>query len=328
MLNTLYESEQEDQWHVERLDYNNYVNIVESKIRNVFSKGAFSELNAEKVVEVIYLIIYKKGSARFACTLGRGEDNVLRCPFSAPFGYLEEIKSKQSVSDFYRAAAAVNDYLDNANEKAVTITFPPLFYDNKIIGVWINALFQTGWKVEYFEINYAFHIPDIFENYESKIAHNARKNLRIAEQSGLQLVHCNTEFEKKEAYQIIKKNREMKGYPLRMSEEQVMKTIEIVKSDMYIVYFEGNGIASALVYEVTDDIVQVVYWGDIPGFSEKKPINFLAYELLKIYFKNGYNYLDIGPASEQGIADFGLCDFKDSIGCMRDLKIKMSRKTE
>ena len=60
LLNTLYESEQEDQWHVERLDYNNYVNIVESKIRNVFSKGAFSELNAEKVVEVIYLIIYKR----------------------------------------------------------------------------------------------------------------------------------------------------------------------------------------------------------------------------------------------------------------------------
>lgn len=316
---------QSDQWHVEKLDCDAFSKITTDKLKNIFNKSAFTELNVDKTAEIIYLIIYKKGSARFALTAGKGYDNVLRCPFSAPFGYPEEIKSLQSIGDYYHATAALNKYLEHLGIDIAEITLPPLFYDNDVISAWINAFTQNNWQIVYFEINYAFHIPEIIENYEAKIAHNARKNLRIAEHSGLQVTLCKSEDEKCEAYHIIKRNRESKGYPLRMSEEQVMRTIKVVNSSMYIVSLGSEKIASALIYEVTDKILQVVYWGDIPGYSDKKPINFLAYELLKIYSNKGYEYLDIGPATEQGIADFGLCDFKDSIGCKRSLKIKIKK---
>lgn len=327
ILIDLSTSEQDNQWHVEKHDFDTFSMITKDKQKNIFNKALFSELNADKISDIIYMIIYKKGSARFALTMGIGHDNELRCPFSAPFGYPEETKPTQSISDYYHAAIAINKYVDQLESHNVSITFPPLFYDNEVITAWVNALAQNGWVIDYFEINYAFHIPEILENYETKIARNARKNLRIAEHSGLQIVNCINESEKREAYHIIKKNREAKGYPLRMTEEQVMKTINLVNSDMYMVSLESENIASALVYEVTDNILQVIYWGDVPGYSDKKPINFLAYELLKIYSGKGYEYLDIGPATEQGIADFGLCDFKDSIGCKRCLKIRMSRRT-
>lgn len=325
LLIDLENREQDDQWHVEKLDFDSFLTITKDKQKNIFNSALFSELNADKTSGIIYMVIYKKGSARFALTMGWGHNDELHCPFSAPFGYPEEIKSPQSISDYYHAAVAINKYVDQLGARNVSITFPPLFYDNDIITAWVNALVQNGWGVDYFEINYAFHIPEVLENYETKIAHNARKNLRIAKHSGLQIMHCINESEKREAYHIIKKNREAKGYPLRMTEEQVMETINLINSDMYMVSLESENIASALVYKVTDNILQVVYWGDVPGHSDKKPINYLAYELLKIYSAKGYEYLDIGPATEQGIADFGLCDFKDSIGCKRCLKIRMNR---
>lgn len=38
----------------------------------------------------------------------------------------------------------------------------------------------------------------------------------------------------------------------------------------------------------SDGIVQVIYWGDIPGHSALKSVNFLAYELIRFYGARGF----------------------------------------
>ena len=87
---------------------------------------------------------------------------------------------------------------------------------------------------------------------------------------------------------------------------------------------DGNDIAAAQVFHVCEGIVQVIYWGDVPGYSVLKPINYLAYELINFYGERGFQYIDIGPSSEKGRPNYGLCDFKSSIGC--DLNAKFSFK--
>ena len=67
-------------------------------------------------------------------------------------------------------------------------------------------------------------------------------------------------------------------------------------------------------------MAQVIYWGNISKYNNYKSINYLAYELIKYYKKEGFDYLDIGPSSECGIPNYGLCDFKDSIGCELSVK--------
>ena len=67
--------------------------------------------------------------------------------------------------------------------------------------------------------------------------------------------------DKQRAYNIIKINRESKGYPLKMTEKQVMDTITVVPAHLYIVSDGNEDVAAALIYDVADSIAQIVYWG-------------------------------------------------------------------
>lgn len=43
-------------------------------------------------------------------------------------------------------------------------------------------------------------------------------------------------------------------------------------------------------------------------------------------FLGWLKYLDIGPSTENSIPNYGLCDFKESIGCRRSLKYTMVKE--
>ena len=45
-------------------------------------------------------------------------------------------------------------------------------------------------------------------------------------------------------------------------------------------------------------------------------MNLLAYLLAEHYQQRNFKVLDIGPSSSDGIPSPGLCNFKDSIGCI------------
>lgn len=293
-------------------------------IRNVFNTPRFNELNRDKVEDIHYILIKKENSPRFGVVFGKN-DTILKCPFSAPFGYIEMVKKDQPLEYFYEAVKEIEKLVSVEGITEISFLLPPDFYDNYSISAWYNVLSQSGYVVEYVDLNFSLHIPEIYPNYEAKIHHNAKKNLNIALKSGLQLREATTQADKSKSYDIIRQNREGKGYPLRMTEAQVMKTIALVPAHMYIVSAEAEDIAASLIYDVTPTIAQVIYWGDIPGHSEKKSINFLSYQLLQIYHDRGFEYLDIGPSTEDGQPNFGLCDFKDSVGCMRTAKVRFTK---
>lgn len=294
-------------------------------LKNIFNTTEFSELNRCKVDDIIYIIVYKNDSPRFGCVFGK-VGNEWKSPFSAPYGYIEPLKKEQTVANFEDALKAVEDVARENGCRKISITMPPAFYDNDVINTWYALMINSGWKEKYVDINFAMNVKHLAEDYAKKIHYNARRNLRIASEAGLKIIECKSLDEKRHAYNTIKINRESKEYPLRMSEEQVMKTIKFVPAHMYAVTDDSGMLAASLIYDVTDTTAQIVYWGDIPGCQEKKVINYLGYELLKIYSERGFSYLDIGPSTENGIPNYGLCDFKDSIGCERTAKLWLYRE--
>lgn len=292
---------------------------------NVFNSAMFCELNKSKVNELIYLCICKEKKPRFALAIGICND-VAKCPFSAPFAYPETIKKKMSLENYEEAIEAIEEYFKRKRIKEAIINFPPIFYDEEVISAWLNVLLRRGWSVDWVDISYSIFLKNqSLNDYMSSMDTNGRRNLKIADKQELSLRLCKNDDDIKLGYEIIEKNRNYKGYPLRMSLVQVMDTMQVVKSQMYIVESEGIGIAAALVYEINEKVAQLIYWGDIPGVTEKKSINFLARELFVIYRNRGYDYLDIGPSTEEGIPNYGLCAFKESIGCKRDLKFRMKK---
>lgn len=306
---------------VDRITYEQ----VTRNIKNVFNTAGFAELNRSKVDDLRYVIAYKGESPRFGCIFGIREDQWL-CPFSAPFGYMEPLKRDQTVENFEDALKAVESVAIEDGCVEMSMTLPPAFYDSDVINTWYAIMVNSGWKERLADISFALNINYLKDDYISKMHHNARKNYHIALKSGLKLWECKTPEDEIKAYNIIKTNRKSKGYPLRMSEEQVLDTIRIVPANMYIVSDATSDVASSLIYDVTHNIAQVIYWGDIPDCQDKKVINFLSHELLELYAGRGFSYLDIGPATEEGVPNYGLCDFKDSIGCERTAKFQMYKQ--
>lgn len=301
-----------------------YDELVKSEY--IFNSARFNQINIKKVDRIHYLVVSEKNKKYFGVCFGEVESE-LRCPFSAPFGVLETIKKNLDIQAVREAIEAINQYCLIRNFSKIQYALPPMFYDESYLSLILNAFLDKGFKIEYQDLNFHLDLDNIKKNiYMEMLPRNGRKNLRISQESGLEFHVCNGLGEIREAYEVIAINRKAKGYPLRMTFEQVMNTIQIVQSDFFLVRKGLTDIAAAQVFYVGDKTVQVIYWGDVPGNSHLKPINFLSFELINYYSDKQIKYIDIGPSTEYGKPNIGLCDFKFSIGCKASSKFILSKE--
>lgn len=285
-----------------------------------YNQISFHKLNESKVDQTAYLL-FKNSRYRLGLIVGI-EGKTMYCPYSAPFGIFEKLHEKVKISEIQESIACLMEYARERGVEKIYFKLPPLFYDEDFISKVSNVLYTNAFQLVSYDLNYHISLDkDLVENYQNRIAKNARKNLNIAEKSGLSIRRCESESEKLAAYNIIQINRKTKGYPLHMSWEQVKKTIEFMEHDFFLVNDGTLDIAAAVNFHVNQEVVQVIYWGDIPGVTEKKPINFLSHELMKYYYETNKKILDIGPSTVYSIPNNGLCDFKESIGCQTSPKL-------
>lgn len=289
---------------------------------SVFDGVGFSELNAAKVDAVKYLV-FNDDKDRFGLIAGV-KDGQLKAPFSAPYACFSEIGRNNKIASYGAVAPSLIEYAKSEGIKRIRITFPPSVYDESHIAKLYNSFYVAGFRIAGCDLNFQYDLRNFDEKYEMSIDPKARQKLRAAMRNGLV-------FERTEdiatAYAIIRANREAKNYPLWMTYENVLQTVAIVKADFFLVRAaSGEAIASAMVYEVSPDKVQVIYWGNLPGSDDQKPMNFLAYHIFDYYNKKRKSFFDIGPSTEFSVPNVGLCNFKQAIGC--DVSTKMTYEKE
>lgn len=283
-----------------------------NKYPHVYNTVDFSQLNQHKAEKLHFLMFYS-GGIRYGLILGERGDGCLCSPFSAPFGGFTSNKP-QNFEIIDDAVVALKKYAVQQG-RHIVITLPPLFYDEIQIPLFINAL-QRHAGTHFIDVNYHFQLSD-FAVYNTVMERNARKNLNHALKENLTFMHIRTDDVDgvKRAYAVIKANREELGYPLRMSLDDVLRTIDIIPADFFLLTHGGEDVAAAQVFHVTYNIYQVIYWGDRRQFSYLRPMNSLAYNIFDYYYRQGIEILDIGPSTEKGIPNYGLCNFKAGIGC-------------
>ncbi len=288
-------------------------------LSHVYNSASFAMLNESKVDGVHYLAI-AEGShkPRLGIVLGERGDSLLS-PFSAPFGGFVECEP-QSIEYMEEAVGLIVDYAD---EKHMTlrVILPPMVYDESQLSKWVSVFSRAGFRSE-IELNYHFSLSR-FPKYTSFIDRSARKNLNRSLKENFSLVHLDSADRDSvaRAYDVIRINREEHGYPLRMTFEQVWQTVDkVVHADFFVLTHDSDDVAAAQIFHVAPKIAQVIYWGDKRQYSSLRPMNYLAYALFEYYYKQGFKILDIGPATENGIPNYGLCKFKENIGCEATLK--------
>lgn len=277
--------------------------------QHAYNSAAFIALNSPKASEVRHLCI-ADSKPRLGLTVGIGHDGSLRAPFSAPFSGFD-FNRRQSAEVMIEAARLLR-----AELQGLSLTLPPAPYSPDMNFRTQAAFIAAGAKLN---VDWNFHIPLAGTDYSSLLLSPAKNKLRQALASPFALLKINEEPLR--AYEIIHRNRSQRGYPLRMSADDVINTTQgtnaPIKADFFVLTDGQTDIASAMVYRPTPNIAQVIYWGnDQEATGCDAPMNLLACQLASHYQTQGMEILDIGPSSSDGIPSAGLCDFKDSIGCI------------
>lgn len=268
--------------------------------RIVYNTASFNELNRAKAESVKAFLFYERGQLQAGQILGLS-NGVWKAPFSAPFSSLS-VKAEVDVDDLYKI-------LSKHVGRGLKLVWSPPFYP--------AVKPPKGFKT----VNdYNYHYPlSRFNEYENYLTRSGRYNHHRA------LKH-NFEFFKTEdvgrAYGIISENRKLMGYPLAMSLDEVMKTVKVVNADFFVMTLDGEDVASAMLYEVSPGIMQLIYWGDLPQGRSARTMNRLAWHVFNHYAteRDNISIIDIGPASTDGLKNEGLCQFKLSLGCVETLR--------
>lgn len=306
---------------IERLTSEEYASLF-PRPSHVFDSVEFSELNRGKCDDVHYLAWSDAdGKVRLGMILGERGDRLLS-PFSAPFGGCEPVGNSRL--EFYLSfTSELREYAGSLG-KTVRITLPPSIYgaDGNVEKLLCSAL-SAGFRVEYNDYNYHYPIKNRFPDFRKYASKSAIRNLLRALRMGFTFIPLSFSADNlSRVYEVVRSNHEALGYPVKMSEQQILDTSRVIDMDLFILRLGDEDVASALVYSTTPTVRQLIYWGDRREYSFYCPMNALANNILEYYYNQGVETLDLGPASEDGIPAVGLCAFKEKLGCV--LTPKMS----
>lgn len=292
--------------------------LISLDFNHIYNETEFIELNRSKVESLEYLL-FQDHKPRAILILGLN-NSIYKSGFSSPFGSFSFVDKSIKIESIFQIIESLTNWVQE-KKMNVELVLPPLCYQNNILSQVVNSLNNLNWRAKNLDLNYEFDLADFQKNgYLSNRNNNVRKNIKTAQKNGLEFIELFQSIDKKKAYEIIKLNRIQMNKPLRMTWDDLRATCQIVNSWFFGVYFRNEIIASAIVFQVTEEIVQVIYWGDDREKNLIRPMNFLAMELFD-YFKNqNFKKVDIGPSTENSKPNFGLCDFKSSIGCSISLK--------
>ncbi len=316
-----------DGWKIRRVDADIYKSIVPDR-ENLFNEPEFCELNKDNADEVYYLIVMKDESERFGVIIGR-RNNVAFCPFSAPSSYPVAIKNHPKQESIDATMLVLHDYLRENGIKEINWVLPPMYYNENLLSGFISAFYRLNYNVKDVDVSYALDLQRLSSDrdvYGEQITSKGRKGLRRAERNELIIKRCESEEDYKRAYDIVKAGHEYMGYPVRLSFEKLMKTLEIVDHDVFIV--EGNngeGIVSEFLYRINKEIVLGVYTGTMPEQRDKNGMNLLTYFTIKYYSELGYKIIDKSISTAKSEPNYGLMNFKESVGCSRSLKYSFKK---
>jgi hypothetical protein len=283
----------------------------------IYNTAEFNLLNRSKC-ERIEFFFFQEDNLKIGL-IGGVKDNCLLAPFSAPFSSFSFEDDSTRTELIIRAITLLEEYLNSSNINVIKFILPPLFYNRNLISKLIFSFYQSKYSI-IIDQNHCFYTKNFIKYENDTIRKGVRYNLRVANKNGLAFKKASTNDEYAIAYDVIRLNKEAMNRPLKMTFNQINDMKSMVDIDFFIVYYKDIPISSSIVYKYTPKIVQIIYWGAIPNYNCYYPMNFMAMNIFKYYRDIKIEIIDLGNSSSQGSPNFGLSNFKETIGCTSTLK--------
>lgn len=307
---------------LQRIEYKDYAEIFNNTFIP-YNTVAFNLINIKKCDRLDFLLFQE--DKILIGLIGGVKENILLVPFSAPFSFFNFNDGNVRTEYIIKAISELDGYLIYNKFFKVQFTLPPYFYNEQLISKTIFSFYLNNYSLRV-DDNHFFIRKDYIKYENNTIGKGIRYNLKIAHNNGLLFKKAGNIDEKRLVYDIIKQNKETKNRQLSMTFEEILDMERLVKVDYLLVFFEGQAICSSIVYIYFSGIVQVIHWGDLPGFKNYYPMNFLAMNLFRLYTEDGFEFIDLGSSSKNSVPNYGLSNFKESIGCSTTLKFTFTKQ--
>ena len=284
---------------------------------NPFLSVSFLKLNENKVDRLLFLVSNSRGESKMGIAVGL-KDGQLLSPFSAPFGGFHFKKSNILIEEIDIFLDELKIYIKENHLIGFRIILPPNLYNVSLNAKMVNSLTRNNFKIQIPDLINFIALQDFTGQFPDR---NARTNLNKAIKNELNFKPLESMVEKRQAYDIIKENRERLDRKINMSFEDLNRITSIWPVDFFLVFDQnGTPIAAAIFYRAHPKVIYAVFWGDSEKGRELKAMDFLSYSLFQFYKKLNYKFIDLGTSSEKGIPNSGLLRFKERHGCFTDLR--------
>jgi hypothetical protein len=307
---------------IDKEEYKNHHNY----FRFLYNKTLYLDSLPKNKEFAFFKIVDHNSKTKFLFFTINNNSEALKLPNPAPYWCLESVRKQEKPEVYSLAIKLVKKHFLKTS-KAITITLPPFLYDHRYVGLITKLLLDEKFYVKHIDYNHHLDVSSFHEDeYLDNINTDARRNLKIANKESLQFKKLKLK-EYDQAYEVIKSNRKAKSYPLKLTKTQMLNNLSNFNGDVFAVFKDSFMVASALIFSINDNVKQLIYWGDLTEYSKFKPMNYLAFEILKYYENKSIHYIDLGPSSDEGEINSGLSNFKESIGAHTSLKFTLIYKS-
>ena len=288
---------------------------------NPFISEDFINLTKHKVDKIVRLIDSNKKDVAVGLVAGI-KDNKLYAPFSAPYGGFHYRYEEIFYDKVYDYVFKLKKYVSDQKMDSLKIVLSPNIYNPTMNAKLVNAFIRLG---------YSMNAPGIvssidLRSFEGKwIKYRVEENCNKAIRNGLSFKKVLDEKSIEEAYSIILSNREDQGRDIYMSLDDLFQVNNVIPVDFFIVRNQaGEGVGSGVFYRGHEKIVQGIFLGDLLSSRKLGTMDFLFQNLYNHYKKMGYDMIDLGKSSTDGVPNIGLVRFKEIHNCISSLRYTFS----
>jgi hypothetical protein len=292
---------------------------------DLFRSPAFFALHRFSTTQARYLTIRRAdGTVWGAGWMAETMPGIWRSPVRGPYGFVQPLGPKHRLPEFDGAVAAVGDALTALGARHADIVLPPAAHDPDADALWQSALVRHGWSPRVPELNFALAVTA--EDVERRMNDGNRETVRRAERKEL-AVRALSPVEFADAFEVIAQNRRRRGRPFTMTFEAFTQMHEAMPGRLlwHGVFHAGVMIAASIAMVLSPTVLYVSYWGERDGAERQSPVTLLAHALYAEAQARGIALLDIGIATEGGVPNAGLVQYKRNIGCTASLRAAFSR---
>ncbi|HEY6913853.1 MAG TPA: hypothetical protein VI413_04185, partial [Paludibacter sp.] len=290
---------------------------------HLYNTVQYNVLNEHKCEKILYLL-FCEAKAKLGLIAGL-KDGVLTSPFSAPFGGFSSNKNSVRVEVLYEAIQLLDNYAKQNGISAVKFILSPYFYNEDLWAKTHYSLNINGYTAIK-DINYHLNSSDFPIYKENKISKRTKEYIDKAISHGLIFKQVTNDHDKRTAFKIIKDNRDRKDRPMYIDYNYILEVSKIIPIDFFLILDQNIPIASAIAYHISKHVLQIVFWGNVCDHDTQiRPMYFLAFKLFEFYHTQQFKTIDLTTGSVNGVPNFGLCHFKENIGCTAGLKLIMQK---